>query len=33
MPFEKMFWGDRWGMLRDPFGMAWAIDEPAETGA
>ena len=29
MPFEKMFWGDRWGMLKDPFGMTWAIDEPA----
>lgn len=28
MPFEKMFWGDRWGMLRDPFGIEWAIDEP-----
>jgi PhnB protein len=28
MPFERMFWGDRWGMLRDPFGIAWAIDEP-----
>jgi PhnB protein len=29
MPFERQFWGDRWGMLRDPFGMDWAIDEPA----
>jgi PhnB protein len=29
MPFERMFWGDRWGMLRDPFGIEWAIDEPA----
>lgn len=28
MPFEKMFWGDRWGLLRDPFGLQWAIDEP-----
>jgi PhnB protein len=28
MPLEKMFWGDRWGMLRDPFGIEWAIDEP-----
>ena len=28
-PFERMFWGDRWGMLTDPFGIAWAIDEPA----
>jgi PhnB protein len=30
MPFEPMFWGDRWGMLRDPFGLDWAIDEPAD---
>ena len=29
VPFERQFWGDRWGMLRDPFGVAWAIDEPA----
>lgn len=28
MPFERMFWGDRWGLLRDPFGVEWAIDEP-----
>ena len=29
MPFERQFWGDRWGMVRDPFGFEWAIDEPA----
>ena len=28
MPFERMFWGDRWGMLRIPFGAPWAINEP-----
>jgi PhnB protein len=28
MPFERQFWGDRWGMVRDPFGIDWAIDEP-----
>lgn len=28
MPFERQFWGDRWGMLRDPFGIDWAINEP-----
>jgi uncharacterized glyoxalase superfamily protein PhnB len=27
-PFEMQFWGDRWGMLTDPFGVAWAIDCP-----
>jgi PhnB protein len=25
MPLEKMFWGDRYGALRDPFGFTWAI--------
>lgn len=25
MPLEKMFWGDRYGQLRDPFGFEWAI--------
>ena len=29
MPFERMFWGDRFGMLKDPFGFDWAINEPA----
>jgi len=30
MPFERMFWGDRWGLLRDPFGISWSVDEPGE---
>lgn len=30
VPFEKMFWGDLWGMFEDPFGLSWAIDQPAE---
>lgn len=25
MPMADMFWGDRWGKLRDPFGHAWTI--------
>ena len=29
MPFERQFWGDRWGMVRDPFGINWGIEEPA----
>ena len=29
VPFEKMFWGDRWGLLTDPYGLSWSIDEPA----
>jgi len=26
-PFEMQFWGDRWGKLRDPFGISWALLE------
>ncbi len=29
MPFERAFWGDRYGRLVDPFGINWAINEPA----
>jgi uncharacterized glyoxalase superfamily protein PhnB len=25
MPLADMFWGDRYGMLQDPFGHKWAI--------
>lgn len=28
-PFAKQFWGDRYGQLRDPFGIDWAINEPS----
>lgn len=24
-PLEDAFWGDRWGMVTDPFGHVWAI--------
>ena len=27
-PFVPEFWGDRYGRLMDPFGIAWAINEP-----
>jgi PhnB protein len=27
-PLRKEFWGDRYGQLQDPFGVAWAINEP-----
>lgn len=30
MPVELMFWGDRYGQLRDPFGVLWAMNEPAK---
>jgi uncharacterized protein YndB with AHSA1/START domain/uncharacterized glyoxalase superfamily protein PhnB len=29
MPFERQFWGDRYGRLADPFGMHWAVNEPS----
>lgn len=25
MPLADQFWGDRYGLLRDPFGFAWSI--------
>ncbi len=27
-PFETQFWGDDWGLLRDPFGIHWAVLQP-----
>lgn len=30
-PLQVMFWGDRWGSLRDPFGVSWAMNAPAAT--
>jgi uncharacterized glyoxalase superfamily protein PhnB len=27
MPVADMFWGDRYGQLRDPFGVLWAMNE------
>ncbi|HKT52962.1 MAG TPA: glyoxalase/bleomycin resistance/extradiol dioxygenase family protein [Caulobacteraceae bacterium] len=30
MPFQKMFWGDLWGQVVDPFGVRWGIDQPAQ---
>ncbi len=27
-PFERQFWGDEWGLLRDPFGINWAVLTP-----
>ena len=30
-PVALMFWGDRWGSLKDRFGVHWAMNQPAET--
>ena len=26
---QKMFWGDLYGQLEDPFGIRWSLDQPA----
>jgi PhnB protein len=26
-----MFWGDRYGQFKDPFGVVWAVNGPTET--
>jgi PhnB protein len=28
MPPADMFWGDRYGQLKDPFGVTWALNTP-----
>jgi uncharacterized glyoxalase superfamily protein PhnB len=28
MPLADMFWGDRYGQLRDPFGIVWGVAAP-----
>jgi PhnB protein len=30
-PLGDQFWGDRYGMLRDPFGHSWSIGAPVKT--
>ena len=25
VPLEDQFWGDRWGVLTDPFGFSWSV--------
>jgi PhnB protein len=27
-PIAEMFWGARWGTVRDPFGVEWAFNTP-----
>jgi uncharacterized glyoxalase superfamily protein PhnB len=27
-PVSRMFWGDRYGALRDPFGVTWGMNQP-----
>lgn len=28
MPLEDQFWGDRYGMVKDPFGHQWSLGQP-----
>jgi PhnB protein len=28
MPLDDMFWGDRYGEVRDPFGHLWSLGQP-----
>lgn len=28
MPVQKMFWGDTYGQLKDPYGVLWAMNQP-----
>jgi PhnB protein len=30
LPLQKMFWGDRYGQVRDPFGVLWSMGQPSE---
>jgi uncharacterized glyoxalase superfamily protein PhnB len=30
MPVQEMFWGARYGQLRDPFGVTWSMNEPKQ---
>jgi len=30
MPPQDMFWGDRFGSVKDPFGVAWSVNGPAK---
>jgi PhnB protein len=33
MPVTEMFWGARYGQLRDPFGILWAMNSPLSQSA
>lgn len=33
MPPTDMFWGDRYGQVKDPFGHLWALSTPSKPGA
>ncbi|OAT69817.1 hypothetical protein AWB85_19380 [Mycobacteroides immunogenum] len=30
MPLEDQFWGDRFGVIKDPFGHLWSLGQPVK---
>ena len=32
LPLQVMFWGDRYGQLKDRFGVSWSMNEPVKAG-
>jgi uncharacterized glyoxalase superfamily protein PhnB len=30
MPVQEMFWGARYGQLKDPFGVLWSMNQPLQ---
>ena len=32
LPVQDMFWGDRYGQFRDPFGVLWSMGAPLKKG-
>lgn len=32
LPVQDMFWGDRYGQFRDPFGVLWSMGTPIRKG-
>jgi PhnB protein len=30
MPVADQFWGDRYGLLEDPWGHSWSVSTPSE---
>ncbi len=30
LPLQLMFWGERYGQVRDPFGVLWSLSQPAQ---
>ncbi|MBW8881503.1 MAG: VOC family protein [Asticcacaulis sp.] len=33
LPLDIQFWGDRYGQVRDPYGVLWAVNQPLNAAA